>query len=119
MGGIDLSQEELADHGRLTREAGDYTRRFIKEEDTGQFLLGCSNYATNRALVYTIEAARNLNAGEDQLALTLLGMAVEEVGRKGRVKHNEVKTQDAIDAAREILRRARLTGSLPPGEEAP
>jgi len=41
--------------------------------------VGCSNFDTNRGLVYTIEAARALCGGSDDLALDLLRMAVAHV----------------------------------------
>ena len=44
----------------LTAEAGRYAARFIQEENGLKFFIGCSNWSTNRALVYTIEAARVL-----------------------------------------------------------
>ena len=81
LGSILLSKEELEDRQRLSNEASDYADRFFKEEDTLQFHIGCSDYETNRALVYTIEAARLLCAGGPSRlrALKLLEMAVEDV----------------------------------------
>jgi hypothetical protein len=52
------------------------------EEDDGRFVIGCSNFTTNRALIWTIEAARNLCGGQDDVALTLLKMAIDEVKRE-------------------------------------
>jgi hypothetical protein len=79
LGNIWLSEEELADPERLAREAAFYATRFIAEEDDGSFALGVSNFATNRALVYTIEAARLLNGADNSRALLLLAMAREEI----------------------------------------
>ena len=41
----------------LQDEAAAYAREFIAEEQTMGFDIGISDYTTNRALVYTIEAA--------------------------------------------------------------
>jgi hypothetical protein len=80
LGSVHLSADELKDPHVLDVEARKYAAQFIKEEDGLQFFIGCSNYRTNRALVYTIEAARFLCCGmADDLALRLLRMATEEV----------------------------------------
>ena len=80
MGTIELTDEELRDPLRLQHEAHRYAVAFIREEDSLQFFIGCSNFETNRALVYTIEAARLLCCGmADKPALKLLQMAIAEV----------------------------------------
>lgn len=80
LGHILLSDAELADPDRLKVEASDYAERFIKEEDTSRFNIGVSNYPTNRAFVYTIEAAKLLCTGSaDRRAAKLLGMALKDV----------------------------------------
>lgn len=65
----------------LKDEAVRYARRFIAEEDHHQFWIGVSDYTTNRAFVYTIEAARLLCGGALGVnhGLKLLEMAVAEV----------------------------------------
>jgi hypothetical protein len=80
-GNIQLEEPELLDSARLAKEADAYATRFIAEENTTQFHVGVSNFTTNRALVYTIEAARLLCGGSsgDAYAQKLLEMAVEEV----------------------------------------
>jgi hypothetical protein len=80
LGDIQLSEKKLLDATQLAKEADDYADRFIAEENTSNFHIGVSNFATNRALVYTIEAARLLCAvyGESY-ALKLLEMAAEEL----------------------------------------
>jgi hypothetical protein len=57
---------------------------FYKEEDTRQFWIGCSNYTTNRAFIWTIEAARVLASGTDgnATAIKLLSMALDEIKRE-------------------------------------
>jgi hypothetical protein len=53
-----------------------------KEENTDKFWIGCSDYKTNRAFVWSIEAARLLARGDaDDKAILLLEMALEEVQR--------------------------------------
>src|SRR5580698_9263389 len=65
----------------LLDEAASYARRFVAEEDTRSFRIGVSDYTSNRALVFTIEAARQLCGGALGInhALKLLEMAVAEV----------------------------------------
>ena len=77
MGSVDLTEEEIADPVRLTKEATDYAESFLKQEDS-HFTIGVSDSTTNRALVYTIEAARALCTPDPDLALSLFKMAVEE-----------------------------------------
>jgi hypothetical protein len=43
------------------------------------FDIGTSNFRTNRALVYVIEAAKSLCGGQDEVSLRLLKMATEEI----------------------------------------
>jgi hypothetical protein len=75
-----LSAEELADPDRLAKEASEYASHFINQEDKLYFRIGVSNFRTNRALVYTIEASRLLCSGtEDKRALKLLEMAIADI----------------------------------------
>jgi hypothetical protein len=78
-GSIQLSAEELNDPHILDAEAREYAERFIREENRRQFYIGCSKWSTNRALVFTIEAARALCECADEHALRLLRMATDEV----------------------------------------
>ena len=78
----DLNAEELKNKRILNDEAKRYTARFLKEEDSFDFHIGCSSFETNRALVFTIEAARLLCSGADTLAAKLLGMATDEVKKE-------------------------------------
>lgn len=64
----------------LQDEAAAYAREFIAEENSTKFDIGVSDYTTNRALVYTIEAARCMCAGvfgADRVP-KLLEMALKE-----------------------------------------
>jgi hypothetical protein len=63
----------------LLREATKYAAEFSAEEDTNKFWVGFSNYPTNRAFVWAIEAARCLAGSNDKAALKLLEMAVQDV----------------------------------------
>ena len=77
-GSVSLSKEECRDQELLHEEARRYARRFIEtENDGGEFRIGVSNYDTNRALVYVIEAARSLCGAQDDLARDLIKMAAE------------------------------------------
>jgi hypothetical protein len=51
------------------------SRKRIREK----FNLGVSNYRTSRALVYVIEAAKELNGGAEHVSLRLLNMAIKEI----------------------------------------
>jgi hypothetical protein len=80
-GGIYLSDEELSDPQRLKREAQQYAVEFLRLEEGMNFHIGHADFSTNRALVYTIEAARQLCGGflSRPYALKLLEMAQAEV----------------------------------------
>ena len=74
MGNADLTAEQLRDRSQLEREAHQYALRFSAEEDTHRFRIEVSNFSTNRAFIYSIEAARCLATGEEDVALRLLEM---------------------------------------------
>jgi hypothetical protein len=79
-GNIQLTSEQLRDTHRLQQEAIAYALEFDEEENTDKFWIGCSDYKTNRAFVWSIEAARLLASGDaDEKAIVLLEMALEEV----------------------------------------
>ena len=81
-GSVDLTATELKDEAVLNAEAARYAEEFIRQEDSLSFYVGVSNWETNMALVYTIEAARLLCSGvADTLALRLLDMARVAVAR--------------------------------------
>ena len=79
MGNADLTAEQLRDRSQLEREAHQYALRFSAEEDAHRFRIEVSNFSMNRAFIYTIEAARCLATGEEDVALSLLEMARNEV----------------------------------------
>jgi hypothetical protein len=84
-GHILLTPEELADKDRLAREANHYAHRFVCEEEERVFHIGCTNYNTNRAFVYGLEALRCLcSGGADGLALDLFSMARVEIEEETR-----------------------------------
>jgi hypothetical protein len=71
---------EIEDQKHLDDEATKYADEFIKTEDAGgDFHIGISDFKTNRGLVYIIEAAGLLCAGNMPIALKLLEMAIQEV----------------------------------------
>ena len=80
-GNIQLELTELRDPNRLQAEARAYALRFSAEEDGAAFRIGTSDFRTNKAFVWSIEAARLLASGDmgRETALTLLKMATEEV----------------------------------------
>lgn len=83
-GHITISKTALANQARLAAEADAYARKFIAEEDSLSFWIGCSNWKTNRAFVFAIEAARLMaGAAPKRLITKLLEMALEEVKTNG------------------------------------
>ena len=79
-GNVHLTRDEAADPERLHAEAVAYAKRFNDEEDDRTFNIGCTNFDTNRACIYTIEAARCLCGGIlDDVAAVLLEMALKEL----------------------------------------
>jgi hypothetical protein len=91
-GSVDLRDDELKDPERLDNEATEYAARFYKADDDHQHRVGCSNFDTNRGLVYTIEAARALCGGSDDLALHLLRMVVADPGLYGKAKRRNLSS---------------------------
>jgi hypothetical protein len=85
-GGIMLSLEEIRDPDRLETEALKYAVDFLREEDTHTFWIGCSDFRTNRAFLWAIEAARLLSSGDggNVAAVKVLRMAANEVARVTR-----------------------------------
>jgi hypothetical protein len=84
VGGVYLTPEQCADPALLAKEAVAYARRLSAEEDTGSYRIGCTNFSSNRAFVWTIEAARSLCGAADDVAIELLTMALAEVRAEGR-----------------------------------
>lgn len=73
----------------LDAEAARYARRFIVEEDTRTFWLGVTHYASNRAFVWTVEAARLMCGGaidHPHLVPELLRMAIAEYEQACQVR---------------------------------
>ena len=64
-GNIQLTLNQFDDKKILEQEAWRYAKQFIAEEDDCIFTIGCSNYVTNRAFMWTIEAARQLCSGTE------------------------------------------------------
>lgn len=83
-GNVSLTAQQAADRERLDREAWAYAEEFDREENDLSFIIGCSDFETNRAFIFTIEAARVLAGGEKQLALKLLAMAIDDIKQSQR-----------------------------------
>jgi hypothetical protein len=77
MGNITVPIENL----NLHKEAHTYAERWVEDEDGFNFFIGSGDYQTREALIFTVEAARNLCAGRlgDHVALKLLKLAIKEV----------------------------------------
>jgi hypothetical protein len=85
---IQLTPTELHDPDRLWLEATGYALHFSAEEDGHSFWIGCSDFRTNKAFMWSIEAARLLAAGDfgRDAALKLLRMAAWEAQLHKRSK---------------------------------
>jgi len=67
----------------LEKEARRYAKKIYKQDENGLFkVYGCANFSTKRALVYVLEAAKNLCSGDDEDALKLLDMAITDIKTK-------------------------------------
>jgi hypothetical protein len=75
------------------------SKRVVVDGHTGSCYIGISDYTSNRALVFAIEAAKQLCRGASgiELALRLLEMAVEEVTAQ---VHNYPKLPSEFRGAR-------------------
>jgi hypothetical protein len=117
MGHVCLTTEELLDPERLAREAVKYSKQFDAEENTRRFNLGCSNFSTNRALVFTIEAARALCGGADDLAVELLQMALQEVRTHSKMLNKKRRAASVKQTAkRDDMAYDPATGDIYVGE---
>lgn len=96
MGNVHLTRAELRNKARLEKEAVGYAIAFRKEEDTGQFSIGCSEFETNQAFMYLIEAARNLAGCNPKGALQLIRLAQPQIEKAA-----------ARPGIREILRASK------------
>lgn len=91
MGNITVPAEQL----NLEKEAEAYAKRWWADEDKFSFFIGCGDGQTRKALIFTVEAARNLCLGRsgDHVALKLLKMAVEEMERTVKDRENQLTYQ--------------------------
>jgi hypothetical protein len=90
-GHIQLSPEEFGDPERLGQEAARYAVKLLKADDDLEFKIsGCTNFETNRAFVYAVEAAQVMCSGidGDATVLRLLRMAIKEI-ESARSKRRE------------------------------
>ena len=81
-GNIQLTSNQYAAKNCLYLEAVTYAMKFASVEDGDMnFHIGCSNYNTNRAFVFCIEAARLLagSSAGDEYAARLLRLALDEI----------------------------------------
>lgn len=62
----------------LDAEAGEYAEQWSRDEDSDTYWVGCCHYPYRPAVIFAIEAVRNLNGGISgkATALTLLKMAI-------------------------------------------
>jgi hypothetical protein len=62
-GPVLLSEAQAHDPVRLEQEACKYAGQFAQDDEREEHWTGCTNYDTNRAFVFVIEAARALCSG--------------------------------------------------------
>lgn len=63
-------------------EAAAYAARWLAEEDTQDYSLGCPDFSDRPALIFTVEAARCLNGMDHRRAARLLRMALTEIEKE-------------------------------------
>lgn len=68
----------------LDQEAEVYAGRWLQEEDSQVYALGCPDFADRAALIFTVEAARCVNGMQSAAAARLLRMALAELERDAR-----------------------------------
>lgn len=72
-------------HGHITgpvnlgREQARYAKRWIEEENSRIYDIGCPDYSWRPALIMCVEAARACCASDSDLAMRLLELAIDEV----------------------------------------
>lgn len=66
----------------LHREALRYGQRFAEEEETHQFHVGCPDGHDAAALMFIIEAARQMCGCQQDLAVQLLRMAADDIASR-------------------------------------
>lgn len=99
-GNITVPREELD----LVQEQWDYAQAWHGEEDSLQYHVGSPNFSERPALIFLIEAARNLCGMDYALARTLLRMALAELEGKSSIMERYARAVPR-DAAREQAAR--------------
>jgi hypothetical protein len=117
-GGIRLSESELRDVLRLRREAMEYASKFIAEEDGQTFMIGLSDFASNRAMVFLIEAARLCccGMGAEKWAYALLMLAQDElrplISREDPFNEGKPRRPRGMVRSTKALKAATTKGAL-------
>jgi hypothetical protein len=80
-GNVVLSDAELQNQTEINEEATSYADECVASDDDCTWRTGSTNYSTNRATVYLVEAVRNLCSGSDgnPWALKLIKLAVDDI----------------------------------------
>jgi hypothetical protein len=89
-GGCTLTAEQVADPALLHKEATAYVANFIKQEDDGNFRIGCSDGRVLGAFYYTILAAGVMCTGAGtavKIGLPLLQWAIKDL-EKAKLKRD-------------------------------
>lgn len=77
LGNITIPKEKL----NIEEESASYTPDWWKAEDDGAFHVGVPSYEGRKALIFLIEAARNVCSVRYDMAIRLLEMATLELRR--------------------------------------
>jgi hypothetical protein len=89
LGNVSLTKDQVRDQSRLIREATEYAVQFAAEEDGDRnFYIGCSDFRTNKAFFWCIEAARLIAGAGYKDAMRLLRMATKEIAAETRRNPN-------------------------------
>lgn len=87
MGNIPFPEQELD----LEQEQYDYIKSWWATEDSGTYPAGVPDFTYRPALIFIIEAARNLNGMAPLVARKLLTMAIEQIDQDSPVSVRELE----------------------------
>jgi len=91
MGNILFPEQELD----LEQEQFDYIKSWWATEDSGTYPAGVPDFTYRPALIFIIEAARNLNGMAPEVARKLLVMAIEQIDHENPVDVDQLEKDNA------------------------
>ena len=87
MGNIIFPVQELD----IEQEQYDYIKSWWATEDSGTYPAGVPDFTYRPALIFIIEAARNLNGMSPDVARKLLTMAIQQIDQENPVSAHELE----------------------------